>query len=70
MVLGDIIRSQREQRGMTQCELAEVLGIGQATLSSWETGSRTPHARRLPALEEALGLPPRALADAYLSGAV
>jgi transcriptional regulator with XRE-family HTH domain len=32
----------RQEAGMTQAELAAALGVGQATLSSWETGRYRP----------------------------
>lgn len=38
----DRIRKLREEKGLTQEELAKILGISRATLASWETGRREP----------------------------
>lgn len=50
----------RLDRGVSQAELARRLTVGQATLSRWESGERTPH--RLDALRigQVLGLSPQA----------
>lgn len=42
MSLGDTIRSKREERDMTQQELAENLHVTRQTVSRWESGSRCP----------------------------
>ena len=42
MSLGDMIRSKREERDMTQQELAEILHVTRQTVSRWESGSRCP----------------------------
>lgn len=42
MTLGANIRAKREQRGMTQQELASRLFVSRQTVSRWESGSRTP----------------------------
>ena len=42
MSLGDTIRSKREERDMTQQELAEILHVTRQTVSRWESGSRCP----------------------------
>ena len=41
--LADNIRSQRKQRGMTQTELAEIIGTTQAKLSGYENGLHIPN---------------------------
>lgn len=40
--LGDRLRSLRQERGWTQADLAQRVGIGQQVLSGYETGRRTP----------------------------
>ena len=35
-------RMVREQTGLTQRDVANVLGVSQATVARWEGGSRTP----------------------------
>ena len=42
MTLGEMIRSQREEREMTQQEFAELLHVTRQTVSRWESGSRCP----------------------------
>lgn len=42
MYLAENLKFLREQRGKTQQELANLFGVEQKTLSSWECGSRTP----------------------------
>lgn len=42
MYLAKNLKFLREQRGKTQQELANLFGVEQKTLSSWECGSRTP----------------------------
>ena len=37
-VTGTMIKLLRENRGMTQTELAEKIGVGNKAVSKWETG--------------------------------
>lgn len=37
--MGQIIRQHREQKGMTQKELAQLLGVSKSTVGKWETGA-------------------------------
>lgn len=41
-ITGTVIKGLREQRKMTQIQLAEILGVSEKTVSKWETmrGSR------------------------------
>jgi DNA-binding transcriptional regulator YiaG len=55
------IRQARKRAGMSQVELAELLGIRQSSVSQWERGATEPSTqnlldlmRRLPGLAEAL----------------
>ena len=54
--LGEAIRHFREQAGMTQTELAELVGIRQSYLSELENGHLNEQTRRLIALFRALGV--------------
>ena len=36
------IKAWREERGLSQREMADVLGVRQATVSRWESGERVP----------------------------
>lgn len=42
MSLGDTIRAKREERDMTQQELADLLHVTRQTVSRWESGTRCP----------------------------
>lgn len=42
-VTGEDIRREREDLGLTQGELAELLGVALNTVSRWEIGQRNPH---------------------------
>jgi transcriptional regulator with XRE-family HTH domain len=44
----------RQERGMTQRELADFVGVGFSTLTNWEQGSREPSLLMLKALCKAL----------------
>jgi len=41
----DTVRSTRKQLGLTQAQLAKLLGVSQISVSFWETGRSTPRAR-------------------------
>jgi len=45
--LGNRIRDLRRQRGLTQVELAEMLGVDRSYLSEIETGKKDPSLRVL-----------------------
>ena len=55
MDIGNRIRRLRLQRGLTQEELAELMGTSQAAVAMWETGARMPRADKLPKLAKVLG---------------
>ena len=54
--LGEAVRYFRERAGMTQTELAELVGIRQSYLSELENGHANEQVRRLIALFKALGV--------------
>ncbi|MHA6763192.1 helix-turn-helix domain-containing protein [Streptacidiphilus sp. PAMC 29251] len=58
---GRRIRRLRGERGLSLSELARRAGIGKATLSGLETGSRNPTAETLYAIAGQLGVPLAAL---------
>lgn len=45
--LGEKLWRLREQRGLSQEEFAEMLGVSRQTVSNWENGKATPDALRL-----------------------
>ena len=55
-VTGNTIRQLREDRRMTQAELAQKLGVSSKTISKWETGKGLPDITLLQPLAQALGI--------------
>lgn len=49
------IKELRKAADLTQCQLAELVGVTQSTVASWEAGEKWPRAQMLPALAAALG---------------
>ncbi|MHB8896905.1 MAG: helix-turn-helix domain-containing protein [Candidatus Geothermincolia bacterium] len=47
MDIGDQLRKVREYRGLSQAELARKSGVGQSTISQWESGEHKPHSPQL-----------------------
>ena len=55
-VTGTTIKQLREQRGMTQSDLAERIGVSSKTVSKWETAKGLPDISLLQPLAQALGI--------------
>lgn len=55
-VTGAVIRKLREQKNMTQEELAEILQVSDKAVSKWETGHGYPDITLLEPLAAALGI--------------
>lgn len=55
-VTGTIIKRLREERGMTQLQLAQMLNVSDKAVSKWETGRGYPDITLLGPLAAALGL--------------
>ena len=53
---GQFISKKRKEKGMTQKELAEQLGVTNKAVSKWETGQGLPDVGVLPKLGETLGV--------------
>ena len=51
---GEDIRREREKLGITQDELAKLLGVATNTVSRWEIGQRNPHPLTLKAIRTVL----------------
>lgn len=43
----DRIKQLRKQKGLTQKEMAEAVGVGVSTVAMWESGKRTPNFKLL-----------------------
>ena len=52
MKIGENIRALRVQKGLTQEQLAQTLGVTYQAVSKWETGANTPDIALLPALAD------------------
>src|SRR5260370_7978988 len=52
------IRQGREKLGLTQKQFANLLGLGEATVSRWETGAQIQHRARHQFLRASLPTPP------------
>lgn len=50
-----VITDRRAAMGITQRELAQMLGISQSTVAMWETGERSPKIHMIPKLAQVLG---------------
>lgn len=55
-VWGARIKHAREERGWTQRELADRIGVSRVTIAAYEAGNIIPRPKKLPRLENALGL--------------
>lgn len=55
-VTGTTIRQLREQRKLTQSELAKEIGVSSKTISKWETARGLPDITLLQPLSQALGI--------------
>ena len=62
--IGRFIAARRHERGMTQRELAEALGLSNRTISKWECGDGLPELANILPLCELLGV----TADELLRG--
>ncbi len=59
--LAERLRTCRENAGMTQAGLGEVLEVTPTAISHWEVGRHEPRPSDLPVIARALGLPSAAL---------
>ena len=49
------IKEIRKARGMTQSDLAKMVGVDQSAVAQWEAGKSGPHRNKLSKLAQALG---------------
>lgn len=54
--ISDNIRFLRKERGLTQRELADILGVSDKTVSKWENGAGLPDIHIIVPLSQALGV--------------
>lgn len=60
--IGNRIRRARQDKGLTQNELAEAMGTSMAVISRYESGRRVPSAKTIVAVASALDISPLSLA--------
>lgn len=65
--IGQRIRKYRNERGLSQKQLAELIGVSNSRISNWEQGVNRPDADILAALCRALQVSPSELLDVHLS---
>lgn len=58
MLIGERIKQERINRGLTQAELGELLGVSKVSVCGYETGTRTPTVDTFLKLLEILSLKP------------
>ena len=63
MLIGELIKRERQAAGLTQEQLATRLGVKKAVVSHWESGIRTPARENLQKLGEMLGINPGTLLE-------
>ena len=51
------IRAGRKAKGLSQNELAMLMGVDRTTVTKWETGKAFPKTKMLMQLSEVLGIP-------------
>ena len=54
--IGQFIKTTRKEKGLTQREVAEILGISEKTVSKWETGNGLPEVSLMLPLCELLAI--------------
>ncbi|MGE0492314.1 MAG: helix-turn-helix domain-containing protein [Vulcanimicrobiota bacterium] len=57
MSIGQIIAKHRKQKGLKQRELADLVGVSQSYVASWETDRVNPRMGTLEKVAEALEVP-------------
>lgn len=61
LAMGRSIRTLRKRRNLTQKELAQLSGLSESSLRSYELGTRYPKADAIAKIAEALTVPPECL---------
>jgi transcriptional regulator with XRE-family HTH domain len=57
--LGQHIRKRRLELGLTQKQVARILGVSQPSVQHWEDYERMPMTKRVPQIIKFLGYDPR-----------
>lgn len=65
--IGSRIRKYREERGLNQKQLAQIIGVSNSRISNWEQGLNRPDADILVSICRALKVSPSQLLDVNLA---
>ena len=65
--IGSRIRKYRESRGLSQKDLADLIGVSNSRISNWEQGINRPNADIVADICKALNISPSELLDVQLS---
>ncbi len=68
MTVGENIRRIRQERGLTQRQLGEMVGASEAYIRAYESGRRNPKPSSLEKIAEALAVNPEVLANSDFDG--
>ncbi len=63
MNMSTIIKQARKNKGMTQEQLADLVGVSLQTIRRWEWGSTAPNSKLLSKLAGVLNIPPEQLLE-------
>ena len=58
MNIGDIIRSQRKRKNLTQAELGKACGLSESAIRNYELGNRVPNEATITKISSALSVSP------------
>jgi transcriptional regulator with XRE-family HTH domain len=61
VTVGEKLRKAREKRGLTQRQVAELVGVSQPAIQRWEAGDGSPRPKKLRKVAEVYGLRPQDL---------
>ena len=65
--IGSRIRKYRENKGLSQKDLADLIGVSNSRISNWEQGINRPNADIVADICKALNISPSELLDVQLS---
>lgn len=61
------LADRRKAAGLTQAQLADLVGVGISAIKAYENGRRRPAARVIMELYKALGLTSKDIAELYMT---
>lgn len=64
-LFGHILRQERKEKGLSQKELGQRLGVSQAMIAQYENGKRTPKVGTITKIANALEIPASELLECY-----